>query len=128
MNQDNEKLRNAYIAAFNTGDFEALEQLLHEDAVYRWVTASRAEQGREAVLKLYRMGHEAYGGKSMLTHVEVADDMAVWWEPDGDGFKPAGVQTLRFEEGQIIEIADDHTPSKVKAAAAHSRPLRRASR
>ncbi len=114
---DTGQIRDAYVRAFNASDFDELEELLHPEAVYRWVTASRAEQGREAVMKLYRMGHQAYQGRSRLSAVPGTEAQAIWWEPKEEGLVPAGLQTIKVEGGQVREIADEHSPDKVRAAA-----------
>jgi hypothetical protein len=115
-------LRDAYVKAFNAGNFKAIGELLSDEAAYRWVTAGRIERGREAVLKLYEMGHQAYQGKSRLTVVNGTDDQAIWWQPEQDEMKPAGLQTLSTAEGHITEINDEHTPVKVQAAVEHTTP------
>lgn len=116
------QVRDAYVEAFNKGDFPALEAKLHPEAVYRWVTASRSEQGREAVMKLYEMGHNAYNGRSRLCAVPGTEDQAIWWEPKEEGLVAAGLQTLTVEDGLIREIADAHSPVKVAELAAGLEP------
>jgi hypothetical protein len=114
---DTTTVRDTYVEAFNRGDLGAIEALLHEDAVYRWVMASRAERGREAVMKLYRMGHDAYGGRSRLSAVPGTSDQAIWWEPRDTGLAAAGLQTIQVDDGAIRAISDEHSPAKVQAAA-----------
>jgi hypothetical protein len=120
---DTAQIRDAYVQAFNASDFDTLETLLHPEAVYRWVTASRAERGREAVMKLYQMGHKAYGGRSRLCAVPDTSAQAIWWEPKEEGLTAAGLQTITVDDdGLIREIADEHSPQKVTAAAEGLKP------
>ncbi len=116
------QVRDAYVEAFNSGDFDALEVKLHPEAVYRWVTASRSEQGREAVMKLYQMGHKAYNGRSRLCAVPDTEDQAIWWEPKEEGLVASGLQTITVEDGMIREIADAHSPAKIAELAAGLEP------
>ena len=111
------RLRDAYVEAFNRGAMEDLEGLLHPEAVYRWVAAGRAEEGRKAVMKLYLQGHKAFAGRSRLSPVPGTEDQAIWWQPESEGLKPAGLQTILTREGSILEIADEHSLDKVRAAA-----------
>jgi len=112
-----QRLRDAYVAAFNAADFEALEALLHPEASYRWVAANRAEQGRTAVMALYRQGHQAFAGKSRLGAVSDTADQAIWYQPTCCALEPAGLQTLSEKDGKLFEIADLHDPAQVAAAA-----------
>jgi len=47
---------------------------------------------------------------------------AIWWEPKEEGLVPAGLQTITVAEGLIREIADEHAPEKVRAAAEGLKP------
>lgn len=114
---DTARVRDAYVEAFNKGDLAALQEKLHPEAVYRWVTASRSERGREAVMKLYEMGHKAYNGRSRLCAVPGTEDQAIWWEPKEEGLVASGLQTLAVEDGLIREIADAHSPAKIAQLA-----------
>ncbi len=113
-----EQIRDAYVTAFNAGDMAALEGMLHPDAAYRWVAAGRVEQGRAAVMALYRQGWDAFGGASRLVAVPGEPAQAVWHQPTCDGLDPAGLQELTLDEaGLITEIADEHDAERVAAAA-----------
>ena len=122
--QDLEKLRDAYVDAFNRGALDELEALLHPDAVYRWVAAGRGEQGRDRVMALYRQGHQAYRGASRLSAVPGTPDRAIWWEPVSGELVPRGLQTIRADAGLIVEIADEHDAAKVAEAARGQGPPR----
>lgn len=112
------QVRDAYVQAFNAGDMSALQAMLHADACYRWVAAGRVEQGRDAVMALYRQGWDAFSGASRLVAVPGEDGQAVWHMPGADGLTPAGLQELTLDEhGAILEIADEHDEQRVAAAA-----------
>lgn len=108
------ELRDAYVDAFNRGAMDELEELLHDDASYVWVAAGGSTDGREAVMGLYRKGHEAFGGKSRLTVVEGTDDQAIWWQPRCDALQAAGLQTVTMKEGKLLAINDEHAPEKLE--------------
>jgi hypothetical protein len=116
------RIRNRYVDAFNRGALDELERLLHPRVSYLWVAAGHAEEGIVKVMALYRMGHEALGGKSRLTAVAGTDDQAIWWEPTAAGLVPRGLQLLCVEEGFILQIADEHDAVKVAEASAGLTP------
>ncbi|MEU7717719.1 sigma-70 family RNA polymerase sigma factor [Streptomyces tibetensis] len=103
LDEDQKKLLDRYVAAFEGYDMEALTALLHEDAVMTmppfdlWLTGTRDITGFMTTL-----GAPCAGSRLLPVQVNGLPGFAQYKpDPDNGGFMPWAVQVLEISEGRI---------------------------
>jgi ketosteroid isomerase-like protein len=107
MTRTNRDVVNAYFAAINSEDYDALPGLFHEDAVWR-ATAARSRRGRDDVVTYYpralALFPEHYDDPTRF--IEEADTIVVeitftGKTPDGMPVMFEAIDVFDFEDGYI---------------------------
>jgi RNA polymerase sigma-70 factor (ECF subfamily) len=107
------KLVDAYVAAWERADVEAVVAMLSQEAAITMPPIPTWYQGREAVAEFLRRGPLAGAPRWRLVPVRANGQPAVGkyaWDADSATFIPHGINVLTLDGAQITEITAFLTP------------------
>jgi steroid delta-isomerase-like uncharacterized protein len=118
MSDENKAVSRRFFEVFTSGEVDALDDIVAEDAVDHDAYNPYAEEGREGVKKLITMYREAFPDLVMAVDDQVAegDMVATRWHAEGThqgelmGYAGTGNRTTthgiaidRLEDGKVVE-------------------------
>jgi steroid delta-isomerase-like uncharacterized protein len=118
MSDENKALARRFFEVFSSGDVDALDDVLAEDAIDHDAYNPYASEGREGAKKVITMYREAFPDLVMKVDEQIAegDMVATRWHAEGThegdlmGYAGTGNKTVthgiafdRFEDGKVVE-------------------------
>jgi steroid delta-isomerase-like uncharacterized protein len=118
MSDENKAVARRFFEAFNSGEVDALDDVVAEDAIDHDAYNPFASDGREGAKKLIAMYRDAFPDLTMTVDDQIAegDKVATMWHAEGThegelmGFAGTGNRTTtrgiavdRIEDGRVVE-------------------------
>ena len=101
-----------FVDAINEKDFKALDEVLHDDATFRFPKIDD-QVGKKAVIRFFKVMSRKYTELKWMVYEDVfeGDQAVLIWDSTGElrgggSYENEGVTTFKLKDGKLLFISD----------------------